>query len=92
MKMSGGARRVCLLGASILILGMGTVFAGQNGQGQNGQGQNGQGQNGQGGGFGHHPTLPVPSVLVFGGLAVGAAVVAARARKKRDPSSEDVSK
>ena len=32
----------------------------------------------------HHPTLPVPSVLVFAGIAVGAAVIAARRRKSKN--------
>jgi hypothetical protein len=35
------------------------------------------------GGFGSHPTLPVPAVLVFGAVAVTAAAVAARRRKPK---------
>lgn len=34
------------------------------------------------GGFGSHPTLPVPGALVFGAIAVSAAAAAARRRHK----------
>jgi len=36
------------------------------------------------GGFGRHPTLPVPEVLAFGVVAVTAAAIAARRRKPKD--------
>jgi hypothetical protein len=36
------------------------------------------------GGFGRHPALPVPAALVFGGLAVSAAALIARRRRKSD--------
>jgi hypothetical protein len=35
------------------------------------------------GGFGRHPTLPVPEVLAFGVVAVTASAIAARRRKPK---------
>ncbi len=34
------------------------------------------------GGFGSHPALPVPGALIFGAIAIGGAVTAARRRRK----------
>ena len=41
---------------------------------------------GRGPAGGHHPALPAPAALIFGGLAVSAAIAAAKRRKGGKPA------
>ena len=71
-------RMAALIGLSLVLAGFTSAALGDEKSGDD-----------HGRGFGPHPTLAVPAILVFGGLAVSAAVIAARGRKsKRDRSGD----
>jgi hypothetical protein len=69
-----------LMVASVLAFGAGAALADRGDH---------DGRDRDHGGFGSHPTLPVPSVLIFGGIAIAASIVAAsRRRSKKDEQSK----
>jgi hypothetical protein len=76
MKISMHARPVSsrvvssIITAAVLTLAAVPAFANEGGDDHSG-------------GFGRHPTLPVPSVLIFGAVAVTAAIAASRRRKSK---------
>ena len=84
MTIAQRVRHIYPIVASILLCGVGPVSAEDPVTKMGGEEHGGR--------FGPHPTMPVPSVLIFGGLAVGAAVIATRRRKHKSQGSEDGSK